>query len=808
MVGMVVQGTSADETLTGGDGDDRIFGGGGDDLLQGGGGDDRFMIRLEDWSVDGPPWPFAITRPERHVVRYEGGEGLDTFVADGGVARLDIASRLDSVERIAWGEGRTTGLLQLTGPGTFDLAAFLAEVEAPGLTLVQAIWAGATLLGTEADDVLAVMSEATLGGTIHGGEGDDELRAYRAWTPDEADEGLSGLLDGGAGDDRFRVVGALAAPGSLTVRGGEGRDTLLGIEGLDLRLTLESVERIESSRGMGLSGAGLLDFHDFEEVRLRGSIRGGGADQTVLAGEGRDAIALQGGEDSIDGRGGRDALYGGSGDDVLEGGAGGDTLFGREGHDLLFGGDGNDLILGDDGDDRLEGGAGDDRLFGGPGIDAVYGGDGDDRVYVMTRMRGNEILDGGAGYDTLEVARYISTQGTGLNLAAEVTGFERIKLKRDGLKLLGEGAIDFRDYDVDKDVRAYGQGRGQTVHAGDGDDRLYGGRGADVLFGDGGDDFLQGDAGRDSLYGGAGRDQFGERNGLEWEKVDDLIDGGPGLDTLRTRIIFGGAELISVERLVVERDNVLYFLKAGTLDLGDVVERRGSDMILLDVKAAQSLTGTQLDDRIALLHEGDSVNGHLGDDTFYFFGLEEGWSGTVDGGAGADKIKNSVVAGGTYRSVETLAGERMTGRVTVQGSGALDLDLFERVQNVRRYIVTGEGVELSGRRADETFEIRSPDVTIEGDGGRDVYDFTLRPARLDGARWRIEDFGPGGDQMVFDDLDGRHGGWSIADAFTGRKHQLVFRDETLKGDVDGDRRADFVIELPDVEQLDGHLILG
>jgi RTX calcium-binding nonapeptide repeat (4 copies) len=67
----------------------------------------------------------------------------------------------------------------------------------------------------------------------------------------------------------------------------------------------------------------------------------------------------------INGTAGRDYINGRDGRDVIRGGAGGDTLIGGSGPDTLGGGSGNDLLISRDGV------RGNDVVFGGPGRDTV-----------------------------------------------------------------------------------------------------------------------------------------------------------------------------------------------------------------------------------------------------------------------------------------------------------------------------------------------------------------------------------------------------------------------------------------------------
>ena len=65
-----------------------------------------------------------------------------------------------------------------------------------------------------------------------------------------------------------------------------------------------------------------------------------------------------------------------------------------------------------------------------------------------------------------------------------------------------------------------------TIHGGDGSDRLYGQGGDDLIHGDGGSDRVYGQAGDDALHGDAGNDYLYGGTG------DDDLDGGADRDRL------------------------------------------------------------------------------------------------------------------------------------------------------------------------------------------------------------------------------------------------------------------------------------
>jgi hypothetical protein len=125
---------------------------------------------------------------------------------------------------------------------------------------------------------------------------------------------------------------------------------------------------------------------------------GGGGDDTLHGGFGRDDLDGEGGDDRLQGGPGRDGLDGGDGDDRLHGGSGWDDLDGGGGDDTLHGGFGRDDLNGGDGADRLHGGFGWDDLDGGGGDDRLNGGFGKDLLHGRA---GDDVLHGGGGDDGL-----------------------------------------------------------------------------------------------------------------------------------------------------------------------------------------------------------------------------------------------------------------------------------------------------------------------------------------------------------------------------------------------------------------------
>lgn len=143
-----------------------------------------------------------------------------------------------------------------------------------------------------------------------------------------------------------------------------------------------------------------------------GTLVGTPAADTLIGTPDPDVIDAMDGDDLVIGRESRDIIFGGNGndriiagdgDDIVLAGAGDDVVFGGKGNDTLLGEDGDDILLGEEGEDVLVGGAGDDVLAGGKDRDRIGGGDGDD-VIVAEVCDGDDIVDGGAGSDTFDLA--------------------------------------------------------------------------------------------------------------------------------------------------------------------------------------------------------------------------------------------------------------------------------------------------------------------------------------------------------------------------------------------------------------------
>jgi Ca2+-binding RTX toxin-like protein len=391
--------------------------------------------------------------------------------------------------------------------------------------------------------------------------------------------------------------------------------------------------------------------------------------------------------------GGNDLLDGGNGHDSIVGGAGDDDIDGFSGNDRLDGGLGNDTIRGAGGHDVLKGDAGDDELVGGFDRDVIRAGAGDDLIrYAQgTELAAGELVDGGAGFDTVlmlggvydftdadlmnvEALRFASSatakltrpmlldieritldgapgdtptlalDGTGnwvldaFDLVAATGTQLKVQLLTPGARLFGRESGSGRPEDF-----VTGSSGQDTVILGGGDDTALGEAGNDILDGGEGDDSLRGGAGNDIIDGGDGADALVGDAGndmLRGKAGNDSMLGGEGADTLD-----GGSDGDEM-RGGTGDDVYLVDSTSGDEALEDDSPSGGYDTVVTTVDyqigaGIEALTGNAVNISLHGNAAGNLVTGGAGSQTLNGHGGNDtlvGGLGTdhLTGGAGAD----------------------------------------------------------------------------------------------------------------------------------------------------------------------------
>jgi Ca2+-binding RTX toxin-like protein len=234
------------------------------------------------------------------------------------------------------------------------------------------------------------------------------------------------------------------------------------------------------------------------------------------------------GDDLLQGTPGRDVIWGDDGDDTILGSLGNDLLCGGSGSDLIHGGRGNDVADGGAGDgDRVIGDLGDDKLTGGPGngdevagslgIDTLNGGPGN--FDFVHGDYGYDRMDGGPGEG--DIASFATDVGSGRDGGVKVS-LAKHRARGDGHdRLFRFESVEGSAFD---DILV-GNGQGNVIDSGAGDDVLRGGGGPDRLVGGQGDDRCDGAKGNTVSCG-----REGKLKASAYVELDPVSAGGGGLE--------------------------------------------------------------------------------------------------------------------------------------------------------------------------------------------------------------------------------------------------------------------------------------
>ncbi|WP_417208481.1 calcium-binding protein [Antarctobacter sp.] len=304
----------------------------------------------------------------------------------------------------------------------------------------------------------------------------------------------------------------------------------------------------DSSFNLALS-AGVQNLTHIGSGRV--TINGNAEDNTLVGGSLASILY---------GRGGNDTLVGREGDDVLIGGTGADDMRGGPDDDFYGVDDLGDIVTerADEGVDTVSTALDDfhlpdhvEVLVLATGVQRAFGNALNNQIYMHFGGTEGQILDGGAGQDTMQggfgddvyiVDNALDTviEGVGggddevrasvtFDLQAEAAGVER-------LTLTGTARIDGQGTGEANVMQ--GNGGANRLEGRDGSDSLFGGGGDDTLDGGTGNDRLRGDGGDggdDTLIGGTGNDRLigqGGNDVLSGGEGDDTLDGGSGGDDL------------------------------------------------------------------------------------------------------------------------------------------------------------------------------------------------------------------------------------------------------------------------------------
>ena len=479
------------------------------------------------------------------------------------------------------------------------------------------------------------------------------------------------------------ATGAAGAYGTFTVDAGTGAwiydldNENADVDALGEGETLTDTFTVEVSDGNGGTAT------DTVTITINGADDGAVIGEHIVGSSSAETLNGSAGNDTIFGNGGEDTLFGGDGDDIfqysmhdhqdlIDGGAGIDTVQATEdgvrihlsgsfdasngievisadGHSGLvlyanniaanwdFSGiqlDGVTQLRLTSPDDYVIGSSGADTIFGSGGNDTLFGGDGDD-VFEYSKHNHRDIVDGGAGVDTIKAIE----DGVYIHLTGDFDASNGIEVitadGHSGLVLYANNIAanwDFSGIQLDGVTQ---------LRLTSPDDYVIGSSGADTIFGSGGND---------TLFGGDGDDVF------EYSKHNhrDLVDGGAGVDTIK-----------AIE------DGVTIQL-SGTFDTSNGIEvitadgHSGLSLSSNNIAAVWDFSDIQLDgvSEIRLSSPHDHVIGSVGSDMI----SGSGGNDTLFGGAGNDTIDG----GGAHDRISGGSGDDY-----LTGAAGNDVFLFD-----------------------------------------------------------------------------------------------------------------------------------
>ncbi|NBP39997.1 MAG: calcium-binding protein, partial [Betaproteobacteria bacterium] len=382
-------------------------------------------------------------------------------------------------------------------------------------------------------------------------------------------------------------------------------------------------------------------------------------------------------------------------------------------------GSGNDLIIGDpvlrnwfeggQGNDTLSGGQINDWLRGGSGADSIVGLGGNDWIVVSgSSDDGNDTIDGGEGFDTVEYNWWAWDRAIVFTsvFVPGTTNYAQID---------PAGGID-TILNVEQVA-------------------IWGGRGNDILTGDPGNNELRGRQGADTLTGGGGNDTFVVQlsesdNGVSVnlnQPADLITDFGVGdviqvRDWTPTALLTGvsTSSLLAGQALVLSGNNGEVVLHVGADSVA------GSDLSIrlqggLDPERIQVLNqgsrgsfvyldATSGNDSIVGTNLSESLFGIAGDDTI--LGLDG--NDFIEGGAGNDSLHGG------------LGGDRFNlgrddGSDTIDGGGYNTRTPWPSILTVPQNGNDYDRLDYRYANGGLTLNLSSRTVSVAGLSGVDTY---------------------------------------------------------------------------------------
>ena len=658
----IIEGTSDDDILTGGNGNDiinagdgynDITGGKGNDILNGGYDKDNYYYNLGDgYDIISDPY------------------GRDKIIFGEGISQSDLFFQKDGNDLFITIKNNDNDCIRIEQYFQNDNNK-IEQLEFFNGTVLNLSQGGLILNGTEYSENI---DGTSYNDTIYGNNGNDSINGGNG----------ADIISGGKGND--------------TINGGSGENTIIWNLGDDLdKVFFSNIDHLKFGEGISFDDLTFYEEGNNLKIVVKGNPSQGVICQNFFysnSNKPKDIIFADGSnfsfqnsgitiyhEDVSEGVTGTDfadIIYGGNGDNSINGGSGNDVIYGENGNDIINAGNGNDIISGGKGDDTINGGSGTNTYIWNLGddldtitasnVDSIQFGEGIIEDNLTFRNEGNNLriivnnneTQGIILYDFFRNSGYrlnniVFADGSIFNLA--VSGLTLEQNFSSGNTITGTAYDDTINAENTYSVTINADEGNNNIIGGDGNDTINTGNGNNIIHGGKGDDTLNAGSGDDTyiynigdgfdtITDSGGNDKIVFGTGIAPEDLS-FTQKGNSLIIIIKNDIFQGIEITgyynnnnSVEKL--------HFADGTVKDLPQMditLNQKNCDEIINGTNSNETIYGNGGNDTINgdygndILIGGagnDTLNGGGGNDT-YVYNLGDGLD-TITDNAGSNKI--------------------------------------------------------------------------------------------------------------------------------------------------------------------------
>jgi trimeric autotransporter adhesin len=611
---IVILGTQAAATVTGGKNDDTItvaaadtnnhtiYGGAGNDTItagtgaesvDGGLGNDRIKIQADDLTsadiIDGNLGTDIIQIGATAGTEALAGTTAFSSVTNVETITFDVSSGNSAVTTVdalvASGMSLTVDASLLTGTLDFRASTLTGASTAaqPNLTAIEKDGAFSITGGAGADTIIGGAGNDTIDGgitganTLLGGEGSDKITLSAA---------VAEVVAGGVGDDTIVVSTAITRTGADTFNVDYGTDTITGVGYGTGTTGLADILVVSSGATANVKLAGpwaaplTVDNSGVANIDANGNTVSMALDAATstygynIFNTSSTGVSMTGASkvDTITGGTGADTLIGGQGRDILMGGQGADTFTFAVANDTNFSNGEYDTVK-----DFLV--STDELLFTTAvpaAIDTVHNIPQDEVQAAVTALATtatdsqvatamfaamNDVVqvDNAVAFATFSGSTYVAFEAGGTTVDA-FNATEDLFIKLEGITVLPTFLDDISSTNRASTTFQHGTTASETITPDGVATTIIGYAGDDVITGDGTAVLLVGGDGADTLTGLAGTVEtlFGGNGNDTLSGIDgaDVLAGGAGADTF---ILSDPTAAATINDFTVSQSDVLNF---------------------------------------------------------------------------------------------------------------------------------------------------------------------------------------------------------------------------------------------------------